>query len=189
MQNPLWIFGTLKVLGLLSLFGVSEKDLSWRQENLFPNLHPTCQAAFLLKEEPVAWWGEWNTACDPVGLRGKWGAFEVRSDFLSRMSRPASERTAPKISPFPQIRRDFSFWVPQKLPLTTVFEDLKETAGSFCIAIKLFDRFCNQEGVTSCAVRLIFQSDEKTLTDQDLDLSLSAFLQKAQDYGLKLRDQ
>lgn len=69
-------------------------------------------------------------------------------------------------SKFPYIVRDVAFWT-SGASEQEVYELIKHEAGELCVKIALFDTF--QKGdKTSYAFRLIFQSFEKTLTDEEV---------------------
>ncbi len=69
-------------------------------------------------------------------------------------------------SKFPYIVRDVAFWT-SGTSEQEVYELIKNEAGELCVKIALFDTF--QKGdKTSYAFRLIFQSFEKTLTDEEV---------------------
>ena len=74
-------------------------------------------------------------------------------------------------SNYPFISRDISLWVSGSASeeLRNDLEGtLKDVAGELCIRITLFDEFTKDER-TSYAFRLIYQSKEKTLTDEEVN--------------------
>lgn len=71
-----------------------------------------------------------------------------------------------KISPYPFITRDVALWVPESVESETVLEILKEKSGELLARAGLFDVF-KKDGKISYAFRLVFQSQDKTLTDDE----------------------
>lgn len=71
-------------------------------------------------------------------------------------------------SRYPSITRDIALWVPAATVADDVKAVIQEHAGSLCIRIDLFDEFKKGESI-SYAFRLVFQSFEKTLTDDEIN--------------------
>lgn len=76
------------------------------------------------------------------------------------------------ISPFPFVSRDIAVFVPVNTSGETVLSVIKENATNLLVKNKLFDQFTKkfEDGtqMTSYAFRLIFQSDERTLTGEEI---------------------
>lgn len=73
-------------------------------------------------------------------------------------------------SPYPFIVRDVAVWIPKddenvKLQLEEIIFELKKDKDVF--SIELFDSFTKDEKI-SFAYRIVFQSDTKTLTDEEV---------------------
>jgi phenylalanyl-tRNA synthetase beta chain len=84
---------------------------------------------------------------------------------------PMVERTAATyavVSAYPAIARDIALWVSEGTSAEEVMIALRAPAGVLCVRIDLFDTF-EKDGRTSYAFRLVFQSQEKTLTDSEID--------------------
>ncbi|MFZ2555254.1 MAG: phenylalanine--tRNA ligase subunit beta [Minisyncoccia bacterium] len=74
-------------------------------------------------------------------------------------------------SRYPSITRDIALWVPIDTVADEVKSVIKNVAGSLCVRIDLFDEF-KKEDKTSYAFRLVFQSFEKTLTDNEINADM-----------------
>lgn len=72
------------------------------------------------------------------------------------------------ISPFPYVLRDVAVWVPLDVSLESVLRIIKENAGSDLVKVYLFDEYTKDESI-SYAFRLVFQSFEKTLRDEEVN--------------------
>lgn len=71
-------------------------------------------------------------------------------------------------SEYPCISRDIAIWVPEGVQENQVQEIIKQRAGEFLVkGPRLFDTF-SKDGKTSFAFRLVFQSKEKTLTEEEV---------------------
>jgi phenylalanyl-tRNA synthetase beta chain len=76
-------------------------------------------------------------------------------------------------SRFPSITRDIALWVPAGSHTEEVRSVIAEAAGGLLIRIDQFDEF--QKGdKTSFAYRLVFQSFDKTLTDEEANAAMQS---------------
>ena len=69
---------------------------------------------------------------------------------------------------YPSALRDIAVWTPEGTQESEVANAIVSVAGDYLARIDLFDRF-EKDGRTSYAFRLVFESDERTLADTDLD--------------------
>lgn len=74
-------------------------------------------------------------------------------------------------SRYPSITRDIAMWVPSSTSADEVRAIIALNAGSLCSRLDLFDEFKKGEK-TSYAFRLVFQSNEKTLTDEEANAAM-----------------
>ncbi|MBU1557818.1 C40 family peptidase, partial [Patescibacteria group bacterium] len=75
-----------------------------------------------------------------------------------------------KISPYPFMLRDISVFIPNENNGNDVLNIIKENAGELLVQTKLFDTYAPEGGdKTSYAFNLVFQSQEKTLTDEEIN--------------------
>lgn len=70
------------------------------------------------------------------------------------------------ISQFPFIIRDIAFFAFSAAPHGELAECIKKAAGPLARLVRPFDRF-EKDGKTSFAFRIVFQSDNRTLTDEE----------------------
>lgn len=91
------------------------------------------------------------------------------------------------ISPYPFAVRDVAVFVPNSIPQEKVEELIKQHLNSNVFKFSLFDKFA-KENKTSYAFRLVFQSNEKTLTDEEINSVLNPIYEtlKAQE-GFEIR--
>lgn len=77
-----------------------------------------------------------------------------------------------KLSPYPFMLRDIALWVPEGVTSESVLEIIIREAGELLRVKRLFDVFTKEfpEGKkTSYAFNLVFQSYEKTLSDEEVN--------------------
>jgi len=72
------------------------------------------------------------------------------------------------ISPYPFMLRDIAVWTPSGTQSMDVLNAIKEKSGDLLAQIRPFDMF-EKNGRISYAFSLVFQSHEKTLTDQEVN--------------------
>jgi phenylalanyl-tRNA synthetase beta chain len=99
-------------------------------------------------------------------------------------------RSYQAISPYPFIVRDIAMWVPD----TTTWESIRalcvEVGNSLVVRIDLFDTFSKEiEGVQkiSYAFHLVFQSFQKTLTDEEVNEMVEPYYEKFRAEGYEIR--
>ncbi|MGB0925237.1 MAG: phenylalanine--tRNA ligase subunit beta, partial [Minisyncoccia bacterium] len=74
------------------------------------------------------------------------------------------------ISVYPYMKRDISFWI-AGVDGETCKQAIQNAGAEFLQKVFLFDEF-EKDGQTSFAFSMIFQSDERTLTDTDVDADM-----------------
>lgn len=120
-----------------------------------------------------------------VFARGKLmgNVFECNFDeLISKLPTPKSktsikvERKEISYTPYslyPYVVRDIAVFVPSKIKPQKVLDVIKNNAGPLAQNFKLFDEFTKKfpdgKQKTSYAYRIVFQSDERTLTDQEVN--------------------
>ncbi len=83
------------------------------------------------------------------------------------VSREKGEARFKPISAYPFVLRDIAVWVPSGAPRNTLEDVVRESAGPLLVRLTPFDEF-KKDGRTSYALRLVFQSHEKTLSDAEV---------------------
>lgn len=94
------------------------------------------------------------------------------------------------ISPYPFITRDIAMWVPDTTTWESIDSLCAQVGNSLVIRVDLFDTFSKEiEGVkkTSYAFRLVFQSFEKTLTDDEVNEMMKLYYELFISKGYEIR--
>jgi phenylalanyl-tRNA synthetase beta chain len=121
-------------------------------------LHPGKAAAV-----PGGWVGELH----PSLLEGAWGAFELDLDELEAVV--PERRVYEDVITFPALLQDLAFVVDEDVPAGELVAALREAAPEAREA-RVFDVYRGgqiPEGRKSVALRVAFQSPERTLSDED----------------------
>ena len=84
-------------------------------------------------------------------------------------------------SVFPFIARDIALWVPENVSKDEVLKVIKENMGDMVVrGPELFDEF-KKDGKISYAFRLVFQSYDKTLTDEEVNNVMNKITDKIKE--------
>jgi phenylalanyl-tRNA synthetase beta chain len=94
------------------------------------------------------------------------------------------------VSPYPFIARDIAMWVPGDVTWETINSIVAQVGNPLVVRTYLFDTFSKEiEGAqkTSYAFRLIFQSFEKTLTDDEVNEMMNPYYETLKAKGYEIR--
>jgi phenylalanyl-tRNA synthetase beta chain len=142
-------------------------------EAIFEALHvvPTWSRVELGPELLVAaavqtgWVGTYSPA---VPLDGEWSAFELDLDELFQL---VPERIVYRdVITFPPLRQDLAFVVDEAVPAGELMDAAREAAGEELREVRFLSDYRGEQippGKKSVAVSVVFQSPERTLTDDD----------------------
>ncbi len=123
------------------------------------HLHPGKAA-----ETDAGWFGELH----PSLLEGSWGMFELD---VARLMAPLPERILYEdVITFPANREDIAVVVAEGVEAGAIVAVAHEAGGEELREARIFDVYRGDqvgEGMKSVAVHLVFQSPERTLTDED----------------------
>jgi phenylalanyl-tRNA synthetase beta chain len=124
-----------------------------------PFLHPGKAA-----RTNAGWLGELH----PARLEGGWGVFELDLGTLFAAVEPVP--TYEDVITFPPVRQDIAVVVAQDVPAGALVDAAREAAGPELRQARVFDVYRGEqvgEGRKSVALALVFQSAERTLSDED----------------------
>lgn len=95
-----------------------------------------------------------------------------------------------KPSAYPFMLRDIALWVPEGVTSEAVLEIISRESGTLLRVKRLFDVFSKEiDGVrkTSYAFNLVFQSDEKTLSDDEINAIMDSVQSALVKEGFEVR--
>ncbi len=87
---------------------------------------------------------------------------------------------------YPFITRDIALWVPEAARAEEVSDAIRAHAGALLVRLDQFDRF-SKGGKVSYAFRLIFQSTERTLTDEEVNGAMEHVIAALEAKGYEVR--
>jgi phenylalanyl-tRNA synthetase beta subunit len=119
-----------------------------------------------------------NEYCNEFSIEN-YGAFALGD--IGQGTHDASNfqsRTFQMWSLYPFIARDIALWADENVSPESIQKTIKENAGELLIKEpRLFDTF-KKEGKVSYAFRLVFQSKQKTLTDEEVAIPMAKITEK-----------
>ncbi len=172
---------------LESLFQRCALDVDWLPQS-FPCLHPGQTAAIESGGGRIGVLGRLAPQLeDELELAFPAFFFELSAD---RLIGPRLLGEV-EMSRFPQMRRDLSLVVPDKISAAEVLDAVARAAPASLAQLKVFDVYRGagiRQGHYALALALTFQERDRTLTDEEGNEALSAVLQSLeQRLGIQLR--
>jgi phenylalanyl-tRNA synthetase beta chain len=174
--------GYLAAKGALeTLYGALHLDLRVeRDEEPPPFLHPGRAArteAGLVAE------------LHPTVLEGSWGVFELD---LDRLFAGVEERVEyEELLTYPALRQDIAVAVPEEVETGALVDAAREASGPELREARVFDVYHGEqvgEGRKSVALHLVFQSPDRTLSDEDAAALRGRIVEAlAERFGAELR--
>jgi phenylalanyl-tRNA synthetase beta chain len=155
-----------------------------------PFLHPSASGRFLVAGRPVMAVGELHPDCArgfeidvPTALA------VVDVDALDALRVPGPRYR--EVSRQPRVVRDLAVLLGCEVPAGAVLEAIRKQAGGLLTSAHVFDRYEGKgvpEGRVSLAFRLVFQHNERTLTETEVGKATERIVAMlAQQFGGELR--
>lgn len=108
-----------------------------------------------------------------------------RAEHYEQLPSVEDARFSP-FSKYPFITRDIAMWTPSGTHADDIFAIIHAHAGALLVRADLFDRF-EKEGRVSFAFRLVFQSFDRTLQNEDADERMHAITAALKEKGFEVR--
>ncbi|MBQ7516436.1 MAG: phenylalanine--tRNA ligase subunit beta [Schwartzia sp.] len=153
-------------------------------------MHPGKTAAFKKGQDTIALVGEVHPAVAAAfGVKKKMYIFDMDIATLKRYAaNKASYQALPR---YPGVDRDLAILVAAETPAGDVERVIRKNAGPYFKDVTLFDVYTGApvaEGKKSLAFALQFQSNDKTLTDEEVDASFRKIVESvAEAFDAELR--
>jgi len=112
-------------------------------------------------------------------FREKAYIFEIDINALLRLMAPRLQYI--KISRYPVVKRDLSITVKSDTPESKIEAIIKSGAARLVKSLDLYDLYCGGQvpaGCKSLTYSIVFQSDSRTLSDEDINREMSDIVQK-----------
>jgi phenylalanyl-tRNA synthetase beta chain len=154
---------------------------------LHPASHPGRSAQIVLDGKAVGWMGElhpqWQQQYD---LPQPMVWFEIDQSALTQATVP---RVA-EVSKFPPVRRDLAVVVDENVAVQSLLDAMRIAKAPNVADLALFDLYRGngvESGKKSLAFRVLLQDTQKTLTDSEIETSISRLVEVMQKQGAQLR--
>ncbi len=102
------------------------------------------------------------------------------------IKKPKLDEKFKKISSFPFVLRDIAVWAPKDVSSKELIDLILETAGGIIVNNRLFDEYHKDESI-SFAFRLVFQSSQKTLSDEEVNAVMEKIYEKLKKRNWQVR--
>jgi len=152
-----------------------------------PASHPGRSARILLDGRAIGWIGElhpqWQQQYE-LPLSVVW--FEVEQAPLMQIGLPK----VVDVSRFPLVRRDIAVVVDDSVTALSLLQAMQAENAANVVELALFDLYRGkgvEEGKKSLAFRVLMQDTQKTLTDIEIEQSISRIVTALQQKGAQLR--
>jgi phenylalanyl-tRNA synthetase beta chain len=154
-----------------------------------PCLHPGRSARLEKAGKPIGWLGELHPRLQQeLSLTAAPLLFELDLDALLDAELPHYR----EISRFPAVRRDLALVVAEGVAMETLLSHVKVAARGFLQSVTVFDIYRGQgvkKGFKSVALALVLQDTSRTLTDDDVESTVSTVIERLkQQAGAELRE-
>jgi len=132
-----------------------------------------------------------NQAVCEIDLNDLLKSFKPSTSYADLNFQPASPNRYQKFSLYPFITRDIAVFVPESVQADEVWDAIKKgialaNAADLLARHSLFDTF-KKDGKVSYAFRMVFQSMEKTLTDDEAAKIMAAVNAEVKGKGWEVR--
>jgi phenylalanyl-tRNA synthetase beta chain len=119
-----------------------------------------------------------------ANLSAVFDSLNTQSSYGAYVSKPIN--TYKPVSVYPAMSRDVALWVGEGELADIVESTIGHAAGDLLVRLALFDTF-TKDGRTSYAFRLVFQSFEKTLTDEEVTIHMDNVYKVVAEKGWEVR--
>jgi phenylalanyl-tRNA synthetase beta chain len=126
------------------------------------------QESFLHPGKAARLEGGWVGELHPERLEGSWGVFEL--DLPTLFAHVPERLVFEDVITYPALRQDLAFAVAEEVPAGELVEAAREAAGPELREMRPFDVYRGEQvgpGRKSIAFAVVYQSPERTLTDED----------------------
>lgn len=176
------------VENLLEALGIEKFEFIREKDNA--SYHPGKTAALLVNKEYAGVFGEIHPdVSENYGIDTNSFVAELNMDLLINNAKVKQQyKSLPK---FPSVTRDIALLVDDSVLVQDIHKVIKSKGGNLVEKIELFDVYKGKqipEGKKSIAYRIVYRSEDKTLTDKDVNKVHSKILSTLEfNLGAELR--
>jgi phenylalanyl-tRNA synthetase beta chain len=159
--------GAVEVL----LMNLGVRDLRWSDKDSAPYLNPEAAARVYAADANLGDLGEVDPGVlESFDVKGPVYLFDIDFDLL--MAKTISMKKFQPLPRFPAINRDLAIVVSDAVPAQDLLDYLEKHRPQYAESITLFDQYRGAQlagGRKSLAFRIIYRSEERSLTDLEVN--------------------
>ncbi|HPP58318.1 MAG TPA: phenylalanine--tRNA ligase subunit beta [Candidatus Hydrogenedens sp.] len=185
-QPRLWCFQNRKLYDFYDLKGIfddifNELCLTYRIERTdFPIFHPGQALKYIIQNEDVGHLGKINPKiAHELEINENTYIAEFCLDKLFMV--PSKRKIYKPVSEFPSTSRDLAILVDRSLSSSEIINTVKSVGEGILRKVEIFDVYMGEQvpqGKKSIALGFTFCSDERTLTDNEIDQLMQTIIQQ-----------
>ena len=165
---------------LLDFLGYGGRYSFIVKENMPRELHPGQSALISVNNDIVGVIGKVH----PQITKDAVYVMEINLDKL--LSKKTGKMKYKEISKYPTVKKDIAILADKNLEASQIAMQIKKAAGSLLISSEVFDLYTGKgipEGKKSLAYSLTFGSNDRTLTDEEINAILNKIIEKLSKIG------
>ena len=152
-------------------------------------MHPTRSADIVIGNKEIGYFGEVNPVLlEKLGIDVRVLACELKYEEISNMFNKKIQFT--QIPKYPSVERDIALICDKTVANGEIVRIVKRASDKTLIDVSLFDIYEGDQipqGKKNMAYHLVFNSLEKSLTMEEVDLQVAKILEKLKNSGIELR--
>ncbi len=152
-------------------------------------MHPTRSAEIVIGNNSIGYFGEVNPILlEKLGIEVKVLVCEIKYQTISKMFNKKTLYS--QIAKYPSIERDIALVCDKSITNGDIMKIIKRASDKTLVEISLFDIYEGDQveaGKKSMAYHLVFNSLEKSLTMEEIDVSVNKILENLKKNGIELR--
>ncbi|OEF95617.1 phenylalanine--tRNA ligase subunit beta [Desulfuribacillus alkaliarsenatis] len=161
---------------LFSYLGLNQSGISYRPVTK-PALHPGQTAVIEINGEEVGYIGQLHPKVIKQFNLPKTYYFEL--DYEKLLEHANFKIQYQSLPRYPAIKRDIAMVIAEETNASDIMDTIKKSGGDLLIDIQLFDVYAGkgiEAGKKSLAFSLTYRNREKTLTDEEVQVSIDSIL-------------
>lgn len=147
-----------------------------------PFLHPGRSASIICGDREIGWIGEVHPlVLQNFDIKDRTCVFEIDLDALFLLS--SEKMSVKEITRYPAVERDMALLLQEEIQADRVLRVIESQASEILDRVILFDIYSGEQvpdGRKSLAIRVIFQSTERTLTEAEVNVEVDRILNALQ---------
>ncbi|MFW6278976.1 MAG: phenylalanine--tRNA ligase subunit beta [Bacillota bacterium] len=156
-----------------------------------PYLHPGRTAEIYYGKQKVGILGEVSPELiDEFDLQKGTSVFQIDFDVLEKKVKP-NDFEFESLPKFPPVARDLAVIVSRDIPAVVLLDEIDDNGGELLKQVNLFDVYRGEqisENKKSLAFELLFQAEDRTLTDEEVNNVFNRIVDNLQDkYNVTVR--